>query len=421
MGRKVAKVKAGLVVAISMILVIVILLVATISLSPTTTTAPDFSIQDIDGQWINLSEQRGRVLLLDFMYITCEGCKIVTKNLKNITPSHGNELRIISVDIVLSDLIPALQSYRATEGITWQVARDTDNLYEKYNVDTVPRVVIIDKNGGISWVWFSTATIDEAAQKAEMQSAVTSAIQETSGTVSITQMSIPALMIVAAVGSFFSPCSFPLLPGFMAYYLGIDAQSKEKPSTARAASRGLIAGIGMILVYGIIALIVFPIGWAASQFLGSLGLIVGIILIILGVLTLSNLQYHRLIEPFRKLRQRVFPNKGEMSQETGTAVKMFAYGVGYGAAGFACVAPPFIAAVLNASVNGDVLYGAVVFLIYVIIVLGLMVAITILLTEAGQAAVSKMNRYVNLIKKISGIALIIAGAYLIYFWFVSNA
>ncbi len=415
-----AKVKAGLVVAISMILVIVILLAATISLSPTTTTAPDFSIQDIDGEWINLSEQRGQVLLLDFMFIACDACKIITKNLKNITPPHGNELRIISVDILPIDTNQDLQDYRTREGITWQIARDTDNLQTKYSAPTVPKVVVIDKDGGITWTWSSIAVIDEEAQKSEMQSAVTNALQGTSGNVSIAQMSIPALMIIAAVGSFFSPCSFPLLPGFMAYYLGIDAQSKVKPSTARAASRGLIAGTGMIVVYGIIALVVFSVGWAASQYLDDLGLIVGIILIILGALTLSNLQYHRLIEPFRKLRQRLFPSKGEMSQETGTAVKMFAYGVGYGAAGFACVAPPFIAAVLNASVNGDVLFGAVVFLIYVIIVLGLMIAITILLTEAGQAAVSKMNKYVNLIKKISGIALIIAGAYLVYFWYVTS-
>jgi cytochrome c biogenesis protein CcdA len=105
----------------------------------------------------------------------------------------------------------------------------------------------------------------------------------------------------------------------------------------------------------------------------------------------------------------------------GVGPKMFAYGVGYGAAGFACVAPPFIAAILNASIYGNIMFGVLVLVIYSAIVIALMIAITVLLSEAGQAAVRKMNRYVNVIKKISGIALIIAGVYLIWFWYVSQS
>jgi len=91
--------------------------------------------------------------------------------------------------------------------------------------------------------------------------------------------------------------------------------------------------------------------------------------------------------------------------------------VGYGAAGFGCVAPPFIAAVLNATALGGIVSGLAVLAVYAGIVIVLMVTITVILSVAGQAAVKKMNKYTNVIKKVSAAVLIVAGAYLIYFWY----
>jgi cytochrome c-type biogenesis protein len=416
-----SSVKSGLIVAITLILVVVLIVVAITVMSPKTSIAPDFTVKSVDdGANITLSSYRNnRVVLLDFMYIGCGGCAIVAENLKKITPPFGNDLQVISIDILLSDTDVALRSFKHDANITWLVARDTDSLNTKYNVaGEVPKVVLVDKSGGITWVYSPEGGINPEAQKEEMRTQISAAISGTGGTATVAQLSVYSLAILAAVGSFFSPCSFPLLPGYMAYYLGLDAGSKQKPSTRAAAGRGFLAALGMILVYGIIAIIVFAIGYSAAIFVKSLGLYVGVILIILGALTLTPLQYHKLIEPFRKLRQRILPSKE--GKEMGIGPKMFVYGVGYGAAGFACVAPPFIAAILNASIYGNIMFGVLVLVIYSAIVIALMIAITVLLSEAGQAAVKKMNRYVNVIKKISGIALIIAGIYLVWFWYVSQ-
>jgi len=417
-----SSVKSGLIVAITLILVVVLIVVAITVMSPKTSIAPDFTVKSVDdGANITLSSYRNnRVVLLDFMYIGCGGCAIVAENLKNIIPPFGNDLQVISIDILLSDTDVALRLFKHDANITWLVARDTDSLNTKYNVaGEVPKVVLVDKSGGITWVYSPAGGINPEAQKEEMRTQISAAISGTGGTATVAQLSVYSLAILAAVGSFFSPCSFPLLPGYMAYYLGLDAGSKQKPSTRAAAGRGFLAALGMIVVYGIIAVIVFAIGYSAAVFVKSLGLYVGVILIILGALTLTPLQYHKIVEPFRKLRQRILPTKE--GREMGVGPKMFAYGVGYGAAGFACVAPPFIAAILNASIYGNIMFGVLVLVIYSAIVIALMIAITVLLSEAGQAAVKKMNRYVNVIKKISGIALIIAGVYLVWFWFVSQS
>jgi len=418
-----SSIKSSLIVAVTLILVVVLIVVAITVTSPQTTIAPDFSIKSVDEPPINITlgqYRNNRVVLLDFMYIACPGCAIVANNLKDIVPSFAGDLQVISIDVLVFDTESDLRTYRDDQNITWLVAKDTDSLNTKYSVgQELPKVVIVDKSGGITWIYNPTGGFDPTAQKEEMQRQISAAISGTGGSVAVAQVSVYSLAILAAVGSFFSPCSFPLLPGYMAYYLGLDAGSQKKPSTRTAAGRGFLAALGMIVVYGIIAIIVFAIGYSAAIFVKSLGLYVGVILIILGALTLTPLQYHKLVEPFRKLRQRILPSKE--GKEMGVGPKMFVYGVGYGAAGFACVAPPFIAAILNASIYGNILFGVLVLVIYSAIVIALMIAITVLLSEAGQAAVKKMNRYVNVIKKISGIALIIAGAYLIWFWFVSQS
>ncbi len=417
-----SSVRTSLAVAGTLITAIVVLLVVIIAFSPQVTTAPEFTLTDVDGQELKLIDLRSHVVVLDFMYIACEGCKPVTQNLKDLVPSYGNELVVISVDIVPTDSEDMLRQYRDYESIIWHIARDTDSLGSKYGVgSSVPAVVIIDGNGVVTWNWKAIGPFDPGSQKAEMDSAILSAISGSATPMSVAQVSVPALAILAALGSFFSPCSFPLLPGYMAYYLGLDAQSKQRPSTLVAASRGFFASIGMILVYGIIAIVVFAVGYSAAASVQYLGPIVGGILVFLGALTLSNLQYHKFVEPFRKLRQKIFPKKeGDEAKDIGIGAKMFGYGVGYGAAGFACVAPPFIAAVLNATIYGSIFYGILVLVIYSALVIALMIAITILLTEAGQIAIQKMNKYVNVIKKVSGIALIIAGAYLIYYYFATR-
>ncbi len=413
--------KTNLTIALILITAVVVVAAVIVVASPKTSTAPDFSVTDTEGANITLSGLRGKVVLIDFMYINCEGCKVVTANLVELKPSYGDDLVIISIDILPQiDSNSLIQAYKQTASVTWQVARDTDSIQGKYGVSTLPHVVIVDKNGVLSWNWIAGGPLDKTGQRIDMQRAIDSALAGTALPTTIAQTSVGALAILAAIGSFFSPCSFPLLPGYMAYYLGIDAESKQKPSTATAAGRGFLAALGMIVVYGIIALIVFAIGYAAASFVSFLGPTIGVILITLGILTLTPLQYHKIIVPFQRLRQKIWPTKEGDEQKGATGAKLFAYGVGYGAAGFACVAPPFIAAVLNATIYGSILYGLLVLVVYSVIVIALMIAITILLTEAGQAAVKKMNRYVNVIKKISGIALIIAGSYLLYFWWVSN-
>jgi cytochrome c biogenesis protein CcdA len=234
-----------------------------------------------------------------------------------------------------------------------------------------------------------------------------------------------------------------MLPGYMAYFLGLQTSIEEKSQKKvyrRAILGGISGGIGIILIYIIIGIVIIMFGSMVTSYIPLLGPIVGIILIILGMLMLTNLQYTKLIAPFQALAAKLKRKKtassndeeasdsGEEEKEEDKAkgyyFKLFRYGVGYGAAASACVAPLFIVLVTTASaasITGTFLDGLIVLLLYAFVVIGLMVAITLALTIFGQKATQSLSKYTEVIKKVSAIVLIIVGIALIAFYYMAYA
>ena len=395
--------------------------------------SPDFTLADINGKNVTLSNNTGKVVILDFMFIACPGCRIVEKNLKEIYPRFEGKIRIISIDGVDSDTPADLQKHSSDEGLAsfanWTIVRDAQQsggstVSQMYSVNEFPTIVMIDRDG--------YATYNKAGEisSSELEREINKALIGTQA-IPIQQASLVVLAVMAGIASFFSPCAFPMLPGYMAYFLGLQTsqdQNDKKKLYRRAVLGGIAGGFGIILVYIIIGVLLILLGSLATQYLPYLGPIIGIILIVLGLLMLTNIQYNRIVEPFQRLSARMSRRKKkeegdeakEKEMKKGFYGKLFRYGVGYGAAASACVAPLFIVLVTTASaasMTGTILDGVIVLLLYAFVVIALMVAITLTLTYFGIKAAKKMSKYTNIIKKISAVVLVVVGIYLIYFYF----
>jgi cytochrome c-type biogenesis protein len=416
--RRMKKIKTGtdkiLVVGIVVFLVIGILYAA-LSLSGISATVEKvehFSLTDIDDAPWNLSDHSGKVVVLDFMATSCAPCEVLRQSLESATTDfEEDQLEIISV-AVGPDTDAVLRQYRDDREVNWTIARDTADLVTTFGVSHLPKLVIIDKDG------YATYETDSDPGSDKLKSEVNAALQGTAQPISIQQVSIFATAAFMGIATYFSPCSFPMLPGYITFYLSTEAEQKKKSSKTILAS-GLISGIGIILVFLIIGLVAISLGTAANlgQYMIYMGPIVGIILIVLGALMFTNLQYHALIRPFQKLRTKLFGEKTvEEGSKTGYYTKLFTYGIGYGAAASACTAPLFLALLLTGLVTGTLLDGLVILLIFSVTIILLMMAITLMLSAFGQESVQKLSAHTDTIKKISGLVLIIVGAYLLYYY-----
>jgi peroxiredoxin len=112
--------------------------------------APNFTLYDIDGNMFNLTDYRGKIVLLDFMTTWCEACNRSVAHTKELAEIHGSDLVIISISVDPGyDTDERLRGYMLYHDSPWIHARDIAHVGELYGVDGVPTFFLIDQEGRI--------------------------------------------------------------------------------------------------------------------------------------------------------------------------------------------------------------------------------------------------------------------------------
>jgi peroxiredoxin len=110
--------------------------------------APDFSLQDIKGNMVNLADFRGKSILLNFWATWCEACKEEMPSMQRLydtLSSQGVEVVAISIDRRNFDRIKEFaKEYNLTFPILW----DPDQKVRKhYYIMGLPTTYLIDPEG----------------------------------------------------------------------------------------------------------------------------------------------------------------------------------------------------------------------------------------------------------------------------------
>ncbi|PGF14457.1 cytochrome C biogenesis protein [Natrinema sp. CBA1119] len=193
------------------------------------------------------------------------------------------------------------------------------------------------------------------------------------------------------IATFFSPCAYPLLPGYVGYY--VSQTDGERASLSGALSRGLLAGLGVLVTFTALLGATFWVGQSTLSSVKWFEGIAGLLLIGFGVLILID-RAPSLSVPLPKRRSSVL----------GFAI----FGGGYALASAGCVAPLFISIVTRAlslsTTDAVILLG-----IYVSSVVVLMVSLTVVTGMGLVASAGRFAAYSGLLKRIAGAVMIIAG------------
>ena len=98
-------------------------------------------------------------------------------------------------------------------------------------------------------------------------------------------LGVVAFAVTSGVGTFFAPCAYPLLPGYVGYYLG-----EEDASLSGAVGRGVAAGVGALFALGAIAGVVVSVGQRLVANVVYLEPVIGLLLVVLDLLPQSVVQ-----------------------------------------------------------------------------------------------------------------------------------
>lgn len=205
--------------------------------------------------------------------------------------------------------------------------------------------------------------------------------------------------------TFFAPCALPLLPGYVAYYVGHEDGGPEPVATR--LRRGLwvasVTSLGFLVVFAVLAAITFALGTQILRNIAVLELVVGVLLIALGI----GLATGRLADVTLHV---------QLPERRRGALGYFSFGVVYAAAAAGCTAPLFIGVAslaLANPANAIPLLGA-----YAAGMVVLMATVTLLTALGQQTVVRRLTANTGRVTRVAGVVLALAGVVQLYYFLV---
>ena len=111
--------------------------------------APDFSLTDVAGHPLHLSDYRGKVVILDFWATWCEPCKQEIPHFIDLQSKYSAQgLQILGIS--MDDSEPPVRDFQKQFKINYPLAVGSAKLADQYGgILGLPITFVIDRNGQI--------------------------------------------------------------------------------------------------------------------------------------------------------------------------------------------------------------------------------------------------------------------------------
>jgi len=109
--------------------------------------APDFQLQNLDGQTVSLSNLRNKPVLINFWATWCSPCRSEMPYIQEIYEEWADkELVVLAINIGESS--SKAEEFMQSNNLSFTVLLDTkQDVAQKYNIQYIPTTFFIDKDG----------------------------------------------------------------------------------------------------------------------------------------------------------------------------------------------------------------------------------------------------------------------------------
>jgi len=215
-----------------------------------------------------------------------------------------------------------------------------------------------------------------------------------------------ALAFAAGLVATLNPCGFAMLPAYLSYFIGTgDASSENRAATmSRALYVGAVVSTGFLLVFGITGILITAGFQAVTDVIPWIALVVGAAIVGLGIAMLRGFEL-----------TVTLPKAKRAGKGRGTR-NLFAFGVSYAIASLSCTLPVFLSVVALQAQRANFISGVLTFVVYGIGMSMLLIGVTLALGLGQQSLVRVLRRSVRHVNRVAGGILVLAGAYIVWFW-----
>jgi len=219
--------------------------------------------------------------------------------------------------------------------------------------------------------------------------------------------------MVAAV----NPCGFAMLPAYLSLYLGTEEDGFAERSATWRVLRALVVGLvvssGFVLLFGLAGIGVSAGGTVLISAMPVLGVLVGEALVVFGVWMLLARR-----GPYAAVFGRLATRLGD---PTKVGVRgFFLFGLAYGAASLGCTLPAFLAVVGSGIAAGGVVPGAGRFVGYGLGMASVLMTLILALAFFKEGLIKRLRGALPYVQTASAVLLILAGAYVVFYWWTAQ-
>lgn len=126
--------------------------------------APDFTADTVSGEKFTLSENSGKVVLINFWATWCGPCVGEMPAFERLNKEYGDDVEILCVNCVESN--DTVDAFVKENGYTFPIAYDPEGeINYKYPTQGIPYTLVIGKDGIISAIYIGSEGEEEQYQK----------------------------------------------------------------------------------------------------------------------------------------------------------------------------------------------------------------------------------------------------------------
>ncbi len=216
----------------------------------------------------------------------------------------------------------------------------------------------------------------------------------------------------AGMVSSVNPCGFAMLPAYLGMYLGDDDVAQKRPRFDTRLRRAMLVGcvvtIGFVVLFGIVGIAINAGARPLVGFFPWIGLAIGVLLAGIGAYMVSGgAIYNGFVERF--------------SARIGTAEQRgvkgyFFFGLGYGTASLSCTLPIFLTVVGSTFTASTFFDSSLQFALYGLGMGLVILTLTISMAIFQGALVGKLRTALRYVQPVSSGLLLLAGAYIVFYW-----
>ena len=134
-------------------------------------STPEFSLPNVEGQPVELSSLRGKVVIIDFWASWCAPCKVAMPFYDGLQRDHPEALVVVGVSV--DEEAEAMRAALEQLPVSFTILHDQQGqVAEQFGVDTMPSSYVLDSNGKVARIHRGFVVSDSDSLRQEIETLI---------------------------------------------------------------------------------------------------------------------------------------------------------------------------------------------------------------------------------------------------------